>query len=176
MAPLLRERFRVIAPDQRGHGRTTQAAAGYDWRSLSLDAVALLDHLGIPRATVMGHSWGANVALNVAAEFPERVSSLVLVEGGFFSPRLGVGSTWEEFSARLAPRKVSRTREDYLAQVRGQLSMCWSPEVERIVQTMVYEDPAGEDAGHPETGQPRSGNQGGSSPRRTPGLGFGAKH
>ena len=143
VAPLLRERFRVIAPDQRGHGQTTQADAGYDWRSLSLDAVALLDHLGISRAVVMGHSWGANVAINVAAKFPDRVSSLVLVDGGFFTPRLGVGSTWEEFSARLAPRKVAGTREEYLAQVRSQLSVCWSPEVERIVKTMVYEDPQG---------------------------------
>ena len=33
VAPLLRDRYRIIAPDQRGHGQTTQAPSGYDWRS-----------------------------------------------------------------------------------------------------------------------------------------------
>ena len=143
VAPLLRERYRIVAPDQRGHGQTTQALAGYDWRSLSSDAVGLMDHLGMPRAVVMGHSWGAIVAIDVAAEFPDRVDSLVLIEGGFFTPRLGVTSTWEQFSARLAPRTVSGTRGEYLEQARAQLSMCWSAEVERIVQTMVYADGRG---------------------------------
>ena len=144
VAPLLRDRYRIVAPDQRGHGQTTQAPGGYDWRSLSSDAVSLMDHLGTSRAVVMGHSWGANVAINVAAEFPDRVDSLMLIEGGFFTPRLGVASTWEQFSARLAPRTVSGTRDDYLEQARAQLSICWSAEVERIVQTMVYEDASGE--------------------------------
>ena len=144
VVPLLRERYHIVAPDQRGHGQTTQAPGGYDWRSLSSDAVGLMDRLGISRAVVMGHSWGANVAVNVAAEFPDRVDSLVLIDGGFFAPRLGVASTWEQFSARLAPRTVSGTRDEYLERARAQLSMCWSPDVERIVQTMVYEDVHGE--------------------------------
>ena len=39
LAPFLCERFRIVAPDQRGHGRTTQAGDGYDWPSLASDAV-----------------------------------------------------------------------------------------------------------------------------------------
>ena len=64
VAPYLRSKHRVIAPDQRGHGQTSQANNGYDWQSLTSDAAGLLDHLGISRASVFGHSWGATVALN----------------------------------------------------------------------------------------------------------------
>ncbi len=143
-APLLRGRYRVIAPDQRGHGQTTQAASGYDWRSLSSDVTGLMDHLGISKATVFGHSWGGNVAINVAANYPERVSALVMIDGGTFGARAGWRTTWEAFKARAAPRDVSGTREDFLARMSRQLYMCWSPEVERIVQTMVHEDEHGQ--------------------------------
>ncbi len=139
VAPLLRDRFRIIAPDQRGHGQTTQASDGYDWRSVASDAVGLLDALGIERAIVFGHSWGGNVAVSTAAHFPERVSALVMIDGGFFSPQMMPGATWEAFSQRLAPRDVSGARAEFLARIGAQLAMCWSDEVERIVQTMVYE-------------------------------------
>ena len=144
VAPLIRDRYRIIAPDQRGHGQSAQADNGYDWGSLASDAVGLLDHLGISSAAVLGHSWGANVALNLAAIFPDRIRSLVMIDGGFFSSRFRRGTTWEEFSSRLSPRDVSGTRQVFLDRMRGQLAVCWDEEVERIVQTMVYEDEAGQ--------------------------------
>ena len=139
IAPLLRENFRIIAPDQRGHGQTTQAADGYGWRSVASDAVGLLDVLGIDKAIVFGHSWGGNVAVSTAAHFPERVNAIVMIDGGFFSPQMLPGATWEAFSQRLAPRDVSGTRAEFLARISGQLAVCWNDNVERIVQTMVYE-------------------------------------
>ena len=139
VVPMLRDRFRIIAPDQRGHGQTTQASDGYDWHSVASDAVGLLDVLGIEKAIVFGHSWGGNVAVSTAAHYPERVSALVMIDGGFFSPQMLPGATWEAFSQRLAPRDVSGTRAEFLARVSGQLAMCWNDDVERIVQTMVYE-------------------------------------
>ena len=138
-APLLRERFRIVAPDQRGHGQTTQASRGYDWHSVASDAVGLLDVLGIEKAIVFGHSWGGNVAVSTASHYPERVEALVMIDGGFFSPQMLPGATWEAFSQRLSPRDVSGTREEFLARISDQLAMCWNDEVERIVQTMVYE-------------------------------------
>ena len=137
LAPELRPRFRIIAPDQRGHGRTTQAPDGYDWRSTAADAVGLLDVLGLEQAIVFGHSWGGNVAAAAADHFPERVRALVLIDGGFIDPKMMPGATWEEFSPKFRPRDVSGTRAEFLARISGQLSVCWNSEVERIVQTMV---------------------------------------
>ncbi len=139
VAPMLAGACRIVAPDQRGHGQTTQATDGYDWHSVASDAVGLMDTLGIERAVVFGHSWGGNVAVSVAAHYPERVSALVMIDGGFFSPQMLPGATWEAFSQRLAPRDVSGTRTEFLARISAQLAMCWNEDVERIVQTMVYE-------------------------------------
>ena len=140
VAPLLRDRYRIVAPDQRGHGQTTQSSDGYGWHSVASDAVGLLDLLGIEKAIVFGHSWGGNVAVATAAHYPERVAALVMIDGGFFSPQMIPGATWEAFSQRLSPRDVSGTRAEFLARMQGQLAMCWNDEIERIVQTMVYEE------------------------------------
>ena len=142
VAPHLRNDYRVIAPDQRGHGQTTQAGSGYDWGTLTKDVVGLMDELALANAAVFGHSWGANVALNVAARAPDRVNALGLIEGGT-SRGSGAKESWEEVRARARPRNISGTREEFLDRLRTQLSFCWSDQVERIVQTMVYEDAEG---------------------------------
>ena len=142
VAPHLRNDYRVIAPDQRGHGQTTQAGSGYDWGTLTKDVVGLMDHLAIPKAAVFGHSWGANVAVNVAARAPDRVYVLGLIDGGT-SRGSGARESWEEVRARARPRNISGTREEFLDRLRTQLYFCWSDQVERIVQTMVYEDAEG---------------------------------
>ena len=144
VAPLLRDHFRFVAPDQRGHGQSAQAGSGYDWPTLASDAIGLLDHLGLDTAAVVGHSWGANVALNTAALHPDRVTALVMVDGGFFGRSIRGGTTWDEFRTRLSPRDVSGTRAEFLERMRGQLDICWTPEVKRIIQTMVFEDDDGQ--------------------------------
>lgn len=144
VAPMLRENYRVIAPDQRGHGQTTQASTGYDWQTLASDVAGLMDHLGIPQAAVLGHSWGCNVAINLAARFPDRVGALAMIDGGLGGGRALQTPTWEEFRTRARPRDVSGTRQDFLDRLRQQLWFCWNEEVERIVQTMIYEDEHGQ--------------------------------
>ena len=144
VAGLLSSEYRVVAPDQRGHGQTTHAPGGYDWQTLASDSVALLDHLGIERAAVLGHSWGGHVASNLAARFPHRVSRLVMIDGGFQDGHLLDDPTWEGFRRRFGPRDVSGTREDFLGRLRVQLADCWGEDLERIVMTMVYEDEQGQ--------------------------------
>jgi pimeloyl-ACP methyl ester carboxylesterase len=152
LAARLHPDYRVVAPDQRGHGKTTKAPTGYDWQTLAADAVALMDRLGMEQAVVLGHSWGGNVAINVAARFPERVSRLVMIDGGFLDGHLLPDASWENFSARFRPRDVSGNREQFLERLRDQLADCWGEDLERVVQTMVYEDEAGmiQDILHPE--------------------------
>ncbi len=77
--PLLPPELRVIAPDQRGHGESDRPHDGYTMEAFARDAMALMDSLGIARATVVGHSMGSFVAQYVAALAPDRVSHLVLV-------------------------------------------------------------------------------------------------
>ena len=144
LAPYLYADYRIIAPDQRGHGATTQAPSGYDWQTLSEDAVRLMDHFGIERAVVLGHSWGGHVSSNLAMRFPDRVSRLVMIDGGFQDGTLLPEPTWEAFKQRLAPRLVAGTRAEYLAQLRANLSFCWGDDLAEIALTMVYEGADGQ--------------------------------
>jgi len=72
----LAERFRVIRCDLRGFGETPIPPGSY---SNTDDIIALLDHLGVEQAAVVGSSFGGRVALELAASHPERVSRLVLL-------------------------------------------------------------------------------------------------
>ena len=143
VAPLLSDEFRIIAPDQRGHGKTTQAASGYDWETLAMDVTGLMDQLGIQRAAVLGHSWGGHVASALAAHQQERSSRLVMIDGGLIDSRVSPDGSWEGFADRLRPRNVSGTRQEFLDRLSSQLADCWSDDLARIVQTMVYQDEDG---------------------------------
>ena len=144
VAPMLRDRYHIYAPDQRGHGQTTSATSGYDWQTLSRDLDRLLDHIGLDEVSVMGHSWGGNVATNFAANYPGRVKRLIMIDGGFLDGRLFPGASWETFSHRVRPRDVTGNRQQFLDRLRNQLGVIWNDEIERIVQTMVYEDEDGQ--------------------------------
>ena len=82
VAPLLAADFRVAALDQRGHGQSAQVDHGYDFATVLGDAAAFIDHLGWRRPIIVGHSWGADVALELAAAYPQLVSGLIFVDGG----------------------------------------------------------------------------------------------
>ena len=144
VARVLSKEHRVVAPDQRGHGQSTQAESGYDWSTLAGDVVGLMDKLGIETAMVLGHSWGGHVASALAADYPGRVSKLVMIDGGFLDARVGEEATWESFSHRVRPRDVTGNREEFLNRLRVQMADFWNDDIERIVQTMVYEDEEGQ--------------------------------
>lgn len=79
---LARLGHRVIVYDRAGYGYSTRIESGADdftYASNARDLVALLDALAIPRATLVGWSFGGGVVQTVAVEMPERVSALALV-------------------------------------------------------------------------------------------------
>jgi pimeloyl-ACP methyl ester carboxylesterase len=82
MVPLLQDRFRMTTYDLRGHGRSGMPPSGYTTRDMACDLVALLDAFGIGTADLLGHSYGADVALHTALLFPDRVRTLTLIEPG----------------------------------------------------------------------------------------------
>jgi len=143
VARRLKESYRVIAPDQRGHGQTTQATSGYDWQTLASDAIGLLDQLDSEKAIVLGHSWGGHVASNVAARFPDRVSHLVMIDGGYQDGHLLPDASWELFKTRFGPRDVSGTKDEFLSRVRSQMEDSWGDDLEQTLLSMVYEDSQG---------------------------------
>lgn len=71
---------RVIVLDNRGHGRSQKIhdPAAYDLSLMAGDVAALLAHLGVERADVMGYSMGARIAVTLALDHPEQVRSLIL--------------------------------------------------------------------------------------------------
>jgi pimeloyl-ACP methyl ester carboxylesterase len=79
-APALAQRHHVLVYDLRGHGRSQQAVDGYDTHTMVGDLAALA---GDAPVDLVGHSWGALVALRFAIEHPARVRRLVLVEAPF---------------------------------------------------------------------------------------------
>ena len=76
---VLAKNHRVILPDLQGHGRTADIDRPMTLEAMADDIAALLTHLKIPQADVMGYSLGGGVALQVAVRHPEMVRKLVLV-------------------------------------------------------------------------------------------------
>lgn len=76
--PYLARRARVVRMDLRGYGASTPMPADHPWRfdQLVADAVALLDHLGLERAHVVGGKIGGTIALALAARHPDRVGKV----------------------------------------------------------------------------------------------------
>lgn len=77
----------VVAIDQRGHGDSdTPLDADYSIDRCASDVVEVLDDLGIERAVLIGHSWGAWVAARAAAAHPQRIAGTGLIDGALRSP------------------------------------------------------------------------------------------
>jgi pimeloyl-ACP methyl ester carboxylesterase len=77
--PQLVEHHQVILPDLQGHGRTADIDRPIDVRLMADDIAALIDHLKIEKADVVGYSLGGGVALHLAAKYPHKVRRLVLI-------------------------------------------------------------------------------------------------
>ena len=126
--------YRVIALDNRGHGRSTKSynPAAYTPSEMATDAAALLDHLGIEKAHVFGYSMGARISAFLALEHPEKIATLIL--GGLgYGMVDGVGD-WDPIADALVapdpeaishPRgKMFRTFADQTRSDRQALAAC----------------------------------------------------
>jgi pimeloyl-ACP methyl ester carboxylesterase len=80
IVPMLSEHFRVLTYDLRGHGYSDVPPHGYSPDSMAEDLLELLDALRIERPVIVGHSYGADIALYLAAREPERVSEVIAIE------------------------------------------------------------------------------------------------
>lgn len=86
----LRDRYRCIVVEHRGHGRSEATTGAYSTRLFAADAVRLCELLGVERAHVVGLSMGGMIAQHVAIEAPELVDHLVLADTATVMPALVV--------------------------------------------------------------------------------------
>ena len=131
----------VLAPDLRGRGRSTRLPGPYGFDAHLADLLAVLDDAGVEQAQLVGHSMGAYLAAGLAAAHPERVSGVVLIDGG-----LAVPSSFEQDAEELVDAMVdsvleyARTKfasaDEYVAAWRGHPAVAgdWNDDVEAYVR------------------------------------------
>lgn len=111
-APALAPRHRVVLYDLRGHGMSAKARSGYDLATMSRDLGTIIDRtVGGRPVTLVGHSYGAVIAMNVALRHPERVEKLVVVDGPLPPSSLTdvdalVGKREEEVVGAISPESI----------------------------------------------------------------------
>jgi pimeloyl-ACP methyl ester carboxylesterase len=141
VAPRLAAQFWVVAYDQRGHGLSGKPSSGYGFDRLTADADAVVRTLELGRPVVVGHSWGANVALQLAVDRPQLVWGDVLIDGGFLSMRDRMD--WRTARTMLAPPQLKgMSLEQFRAGMRnftrGAVEI--TPEVEAVFLSLMRVD------------------------------------
>jgi lipase len=138
----------MLAPDLRGRGGSAQLPEPYGIAVHVADLIAVLDHAGADRAIVVGHSMGCNIAVRFAADHPERVSAVVLLDGGLplFSEQIVTDDEEEEphglfdrFEATFA------TVDEYVGYWRNHpaLKSAWDEDIQAFVRCDYVEDEDG---------------------------------
>src|SRR5215213_3373839 len=94
----------LVGVDLRGRGDSDKPESGYGLEAHASDVIRVLDHLGLDRAVIAGHSMGGFVALKTALSYPERVRAIVLLDGGW--PR-----------AEISPEEMSEEQKQEAAAV-----------------------------------------------------------
>lgn len=138
MLPRLTRRFRVVTYDARGHGRSAKPSSGYGFGPIVADARAVVRAAALRRPIVIGHSWGAMVALELAARHPRVVGGAVLVDGGIGSLRGEMD--WATAKQRLAPPHLAGMPvEEFRRMIRTFLSDAVevTPQIEEIVLSVM---------------------------------------
>lgn len=83
MLTTLAEQHQVIAVELQGHGHTADIDRPFSYEQLADDVAALLDHLGIAQADIVGYSMGADTALQIAIRHPDLVRKLAVISGKY---------------------------------------------------------------------------------------------
>jgi pimeloyl-ACP methyl ester carboxylesterase len=138
----LSPRFRFVAPDLRGRGRSDKPASGYSMCDHAEDVIALLDHLGLDRVVIGGHSFGGLLAIFMAAEFEQRISKVVIIDAAIhMHPQ--VRELIKPSLDRLG--QVLPSVDVYLSQMRGapHVAGFWDDAIEDYYRAEIQENADG---------------------------------
>src|SRR5512143_79494 len=113
IAPLLAAEYRVIVPDCRGHGQSSNPQLSYSFKELADDTAALIRALGYERAHVIGHSNGGNVALVTLLEHPEVVQTCIPQAANAYVTHYLIEREPKLFD----PDRVARERPDWMNEM-----------------------------------------------------------
>ena len=139
---LVRLGVEPVAYDQRGHGRSAKPSSGYGFEHTAADAAAVIRATGLRRPVVVGHSWGANVALELAVREARLIGGAILLDGGF-------GSMRDRFDWPTAKRMLSPpafggiTVETFVAGIPDHTGLERTPEIETVLLSLVRIDGRG---------------------------------
>lgn len=143
VAPYLCAQHPVVAFDLRGHGESAAPESGYGLETVAEDIVHGMAALGLGKVALIGHGWGARVALVLAVRHPALVSHLVLVDCPMIEPRHWPGMTRERFIRQKPASEMYVSQTTFLATVQQEMAAFWSPEIAAILLTFVLELPDG---------------------------------
>ncbi|NRP75405.1 3-oxoadipate enol-lactonase 2 [Ensifer psoraleae] len=106
--PELAKSYKVIVMDSRGHGRSTRAEQDFSYDGMSSDVVALMDHLNVSKAAIIGWSDGAIIGLKLAIRNPDRVSGVFA-----FGANSDPSGMHDLSDSKIFEQYLQRTREEY---------------------------------------------------------------
>lgn len=138
----LNESHRVIAPDLRGRGRSGKPETGYSMGEHAADVIALLDHLGVDKVVMGGHSFGALLSIYLAAHHPDRITRVIVIDAAIvFHP--DTEKLLKPSLARLA--RVLPSAEAYLNEMKGAAHVdgVWDNAIEGYYRAELHENPDG---------------------------------
>lgn len=116
--PALSQYYRVIVPSLRAYFPNTHTQGTFSIAQHSADILALMDHLHITKAHLLGHSRGGVIALQLAMQAPERLHSLILAEPGL--RQMETQRQWQESVwQKIANGQVDEGLEQFIDQVSG---------------------------------------------------------
>ncbi len=130
---------RVVALDQRSHGLSDRPDTGYSDADLTADAAFAIEQLGLERPLVLGHSWGASVALALAAGPDSPAGGLAHLDGPLAS--FSNLMTWDQASVVMQPPlKRYPELEDAYAEQRTYLEDGWGDDLRPFVEAGLIRD------------------------------------
>jgi lipase len=130
---------RFVALDQRSHGSSVPSQPGDSIATFVDDALHAASALSLDRPVVAGHSWGAVVALELAARHPDRIAALAFIDGPAWP--LAEAMPWAAFAARAQP-PLPRYRDvdEAIAAARASFGPAWSDDLEEFVRAGLVAD------------------------------------